>query len=76
MKGFTGAADKGVVSCCIFFMIFFFAAEAMAEDVLSLYVENDSRLIKPNGKTDRHYTHGMKFVYLTRPDWQWLDDFS
>ena len=76
MKGFKGTTDKGVVSCCIFLMIFFFAAEVVAEDVLSLYGENDSRLIKPNGKTDRHYTHGMKLIYLTQPDWKWLEDFS
>lgn len=76
MKGFRETTDKGVISCCIFLMIFFFAAEAMAKDALLLYGENDSRGIKPISKTDRHYTHGLKFVYLTQPQWQWLEDFS
>ncbi|MHC5082478.1 MAG: lipid A deacylase LpxR family protein [Planctomycetota bacterium] len=44
--------------------------------VFSLYLENDSRMLKPNHNTDRHYTHGTKLVYVTQPDWQWLDDFS
>ena len=47
-----------------------------AKDAISLYLENDSRRFKPNHATDRHYTHGTKFVYLTQPDWQWLEDFS
>ena len=48
----------------------------VADNALSVYGENDSRLIKPSGKTDRHYTHGGKIVYLTQPDWQWLGDFA
>lgn len=47
-----------------------------ADDALSLYVDNDSRLLKPNHNTDRHYTSGVKLVYLTQPDWSWLDSFS
>lgn len=52
------------------------AGQSVAKDTLSLYVENDSRFLKPNGNTDRHYTHGTKIVYLTQPDWQWLDNFA
>ena len=37
---------------------------------------NDSRFLKPNSATDRHYTHGTKLVYTTEPDWQWLKAFS
>ena len=43
---------------------------------ISLYLENDSRMLKPNHSTDRHYTHGTKVVYVTQPEWQWLQDFS
>lgn len=50
--------------------------QLIAKEAFQMYVENDSRMIKPNHKTDRHYTHGTKFVYLTQPDWQWLTDFS
>lgn len=49
---------------------------ACAADALSLYVDNDSQLLKPNGNTDRHYTSGAKIVYLTQPDWDWLSSFS
>jgi lipid A 3-O-deacylase len=52
------------------------SGQAFADDALSLYVENDSRGFKPNGDTDRHYTHGTKLVYLTHPRWQWLDEFA
>ena len=76
MKEFREKADKSILVRCIFLMVFFLAAEGIAKDAVSLYVENDSRLMKPISKTDRHYTHGMKFVYLTQPDWQWLEDFS
>ncbi len=48
----------------------------VAKEAVQLYVENDSRWIKPNHKTDRHYTHGTKLVYLTQPDWECLEDFS
>jgi len=71
-----GILSKGVIIRCVFLMVLIFAAKVMAEDALSFYVENDSRLIKPINKTDRHYTNGMKLVYLTQPDWQWLKDFS
>lgn len=47
-----------------------------AAEALSFYLENDSRGLKPNGNTDRHYTNGAKFVYVTEPDWQWLDHFA
>lgn len=47
-----------------------------AQDTFSIYTENDSRYLKPNGNTDRHYTSGMNLVYTTQPDWQWLKDFG
>lgn len=47
-----------------------------AKDTFSLYGENDSRYLKPNGKSDRHYTNGAKIVYTTQPDWQWLREFG
>lgn len=51
-------------------------AETLAEDSIQLYMDNDSRMFKPNHHTDRHYTAGTKIVYLTQPQWQWLEDFS
>lgn len=51
-------------------------SKTFADDALSFYLENDSRFLKPNGNTDRHYTNGGKLVYLTQPDWEWLNDFS
>ena len=57
-------------------LLIFLAGQSVAKDVLSLYVENDSRFLKPNGNTDRHYTHGTKIVYLTQPDWQWLQNYA
>ncbi|MHC4258327.1 MAG: lipid A deacylase LpxR family protein [Planctomycetota bacterium] len=72
LKGFRRGGGASLV--CIFLVLF--SASAIAEDAISLYLENDSRTLKPNHKTDRHYTHGTKFVYLTQPNWQWLEDFS
>lgn len=69
-KGF----DKGWG--LVFIFIVLFSAGAFAKDAISLYLENDSRRFKPNHATDRHYTHGTKLVYLTQPDWLWLEDFS
>ena len=50
--------------------------QAMGKEAFQIYIENDSRGLKPNHNTDRHYTHGTKLVYLMQPDWQWLEDFS
>jgi hypothetical protein len=60
------------------FLIFLtlLSGHLFAEDSISLYLENDSRILKPNHNTDRHYTHGTKLVYLTQPEWEWLEDFS
>ncbi len=52
------------------------AVSSATAGTFSLYLENDSRFLKPNGATDRHYTHGTKLVYTTEPDWQWLKAFS
>jgi len=60
----------------LFIFLVLFSACAFSKDAISLYLENDSRILKPNHKTDRHYTHGTKLVYLTQPKWQWLEDFS
>ena len=52
------------------------SSSVRAEEAFQLYVENDSRMLKPNHNTDRHYTHGTKLVYVMEPSWQWLEDFS
>lgn len=70
-----GFGKRGQWSLVFIFLVLF-SVRAFAEDAISLYVENDSRILKPNHKTDRHYTHGTKLVYLTQPKWQWLEDFS
>ncbi|MDH4203576.1 MAG: lipid A deacylase LpxR family protein [Phycisphaerae bacterium] len=73
-------ASKGFDKKCkwvfIFIYLLVFGAYGFAKDAISVYVENDSRMLKPFHKTDRHYTHGTKLVYLTRPDWEWLGDFT
>ncbi len=71
-KGF----GRGYKRAVFFVFLVLFSACTFAKDAISIYLENDSRRFKPNHATDRHYTHGTKFVYLTQPDWQWLDDFS
>jgi len=72
LKGFR----RGGRASLVYMFLFLFSASAFAEEAISLYLENDSRTLKPNHKTDRHYTHGTKFVYLTQPNWKWLEDFS
>ena len=71
-----GLFQKGLL---LGFFAFFCFGIVRADDpnsALSLYIDNDSRTLKPNHKTDRHYTHGTKFVYLFQPDWDWLSHFS
>ncbi|MFH1371362.1 MAG: lipid A deacylase LpxR family protein [Planctomycetota bacterium] len=41
-----------------------------------VYWENDGTFVKPNYRTDRHYTEGLKFVYTHQPEWGWLKDFG
>ena len=56
-----------------------FSGDVLADEPfsgVSFYLDNDSRTLKPNHKTDRHYTNGTKIVYLFQPDWNWLNDFS
>ena len=72
LKGFK----RGGGASLVYIFLVLFSVSAFAKDAISLYLENDSRTLKPNHKTDRHYTHGTKFVYLTQPNWQWLEDFS
>jgi len=72
-RGCRDALKKSVLFLTFFVMV---SGYGFAKDAISLYLENDSRRFKPNHATDRHYTHGTKFVYLTQPDWQWLEDFS
>jgi lipid A 3-O-deacylase len=48
-----------------------------AGDSLNLYIENDSKVLKPNHNTDRHYTNGFKLAWVTQtPDWQLLEYFG
>ena len=78
IRKFRSIIEAGTITTRIFITLLFvfLTGQVVAEDAASLYVENDSRGIKPNGNTDRHYTHGTKLVYLTQPDWQWLDNFA
>lgn len=36
---------------------------------VSFYIENDSRLAKPNDASDRHYTNGMAMSIACQPRW-------
>ncbi len=49
------------------------AFNTIAAPTLDMYIENDSRFIKPNGNTDRHYTSGVKITFTTTdyPHWAW-----
>ncbi|MHC4525420.1 MAG: lipid A deacylase LpxR family protein [Planctomycetota bacterium] len=71
-KGF----DREQKQNLLFIFLALFSSGVFAKDAVSLYLENDSRTLKPNHKTDRHYTHGTKFVYMTQPDWNWLSNFA
>lgn len=42
----------------------------------TIYWENDGTFIKPNYRTDRHYTDGLKLVFTHQPDWDWLRKFA
>ncbi len=42
----------------------------------TVYWENDGTFLKPIGRSDRHYTDGIRLVYTHQPDWNWLKDFS
>jgi len=48
----------------------------LAAEAVSFYMDNDSKRLKPNHNTDRHYTAGTKLVFVTQPDWLWLQDFA
>jgi hypothetical protein len=41
-----------------------------------MYWENDGTFVKPNYRTDRHYTDGLKLVWTHQPEWEWLKKFS
>jgi hypothetical protein len=41
-----------------------------------IYWENDGTFVKPNHRTDRHYTDGLKLVYTHQPEWSWLKKFA
>jgi hypothetical protein len=42
----------------------------------TIYWENDGTFVKPNGRTDRHYTDGIKFAYTHQPDCNFLKEFA
>lgn len=69
-----GFDSKGGLFLCVLLVLE--CGNVFADNALSFYVDNDSRLLKPNHNTDRHYTSGVKIVYLTQPDWNWLESFS
>lgn len=62
----------------ILILLLFIRADSFAKESLDIYLDNDSRLLKPNGATDRHYTHGTRVVYLLDdvPEWGLLDHFG
>jgi len=49
---------------------------ARAGESFTVYWENDGTFLKPNGRTDRHYTDGLKLVYTHQPEWEWLRNFG
>lgn len=61
---------------CLSLLILLPGRWVLAADAVSFYMDNDSKRLKPNHNTDRHYTAGTKLVFLTQPDWMWLEDFA
>jgi lipid A 3-O-deacylase len=41
-----------------------------------MYLENDGTFLKPEHRTDRHYTAGLKLIYTDQPDCNWLNGFE
>ncbi len=59
-------------------VLFLVANALFSQSVIDLYADNDSQSLKPNGKTDRHYTNGTKIVYTTDmvPEWDLLSSLG
>lgn len=74
VENYKGKIVNSFTIICFLFGLF--TAMAYPENAFSLYLENDSKGLKPNHDTDRHYTHGTKLLYVTEPGWQWLEDFA
>ena len=47
-----------------------------SRQTFTIYLENDGTFLKPEHRTDRHYTAGLKFVYTDQPDCNWLKRFA
>ena len=64
--------------CGVIYVLLFLMAGSIlsAQETFSVFWENDSRYLKPNGESDRHYTNGLKLVYTAQPKWQWLEEFG
>jgi hypothetical protein len=46
------------------------------DQTFTIYWENDGTFLKPDFRTDRHYTNGLKMAYTHQPEWKWLKDFG
>lgn len=46
------------------------------DQTFTIYWENDGTFLKPDFRTDRHYTDGLKLVYTHQPEFEWLKDFG
>lgn len=64
-------------------MIFFLSSAVFATEnsaasgrTFTMYLENDGTFLKPEHRTDRHYSSGLKLVYTDRPDSNWLNAFA
>jgi hypothetical protein len=47
-----------------------------ANQTFNIYWENDGTFIRPNHRTDRHYTDGVKTLFTQQPNTKWLRDFG
>jgi hypothetical protein len=52
------------------------SGQATSGQTFTMYLENDGTFLKPEHRTDRHYTSGLKLVYTDKPDCNWLKEFS
>lgn len=57
-------------------MCFLSICPAQGKESFTIYWENDGTFVKPNDRTDRHYTEGLKMVYTNQPACNWLREFA
>ena len=76
IKGYMNRKKTKPLLCraCVIGTIFcFLTSHVLAQETFSIYRGNDSSYLS---SSDRHYTHGIKFIYTFNPSWKWLEDWE